>query len=132
MLLVVLGSLTVLASISTTRGEVVPLIGAGMVLNGLMMIAVDPESSTSTPHACAVPCQAPASRVVRATDADRRTMVDELGHAFAAGCLTITEFDQRATAAWAATTRRDLAVLAEDLSRRCRESGSRAWCPLRM
>lgn len=52
---------------------------------------------------------------VRVTDAQRREMVDTLGRAFAAGCLTIGEFEQRVGSAWAAVTRAELATLRADL-----------------
>ncbi len=52
---------------------------------------------------------------LRATDEERRTMVDRLGRGLAVGCLTAAEFEQRASAAWAARTRGDLSDLAADL-----------------
>ena len=53
--------------------------------------------------------------MVRASDMERRTMVEKLGRGLAVGCLTVAEFDQRAAAAWAARTRGELAGLAADL-----------------
>ena len=52
---------------------------------------------------------------VRASDAERDLAVERLERAAAPGRLSLEEFDRRVTAAWAATTRRELATLTRDL-----------------
>jgi hypothetical protein len=52
---------------------------------------------------------------LRASDAERETVVERLQEALSEGRLTVTEFDERTRDAYAATTRGDLAALTEDL-----------------
>lgn len=52
---------------------------------------------------------------LRASDAERETVVERLQVALSEGRLTVTEFDERTRDAYAATTRGDLAALTEDL-----------------
>ena len=52
---------------------------------------------------------------IRASDADREVVVDTLREAFTAGRLTLDEFDERMTAAYAARTWGDLRQLTTDL-----------------
>lgn len=52
---------------------------------------------------------------LRASDAERETVVERLQVALGEGRLTVTEFDERARDAYAATTRADLAALTADL-----------------
>lgn len=52
---------------------------------------------------------------IRVTDAQRHATVALLGRAFAAGCVTAAEFDDRVTAVWAAVTREELAATTADL-----------------
>ena len=57
---------------------------------------------------------------VRASDAERETVVDDLRAHAGEGRLTVEDLDRRLEAVYAATTRRDLAVLTADLPRRPR------------
>jgi hypothetical protein len=52
---------------------------------------------------------------VRASDAERELVVERLQRAVGNGRLTVDEFEQRAAAAYAATTRGQLAELTKDL-----------------
>jgi Domain of unknown function (DUF1707) len=52
---------------------------------------------------------------LRVTHADRQRAVERLGVAMTAGCLTMSEFEERVEAAWAATRRADLDALMRDL-----------------
>ena len=52
---------------------------------------------------------------IRASDHDRESTVEVLREAFTAGRLTLDEFDERTTSAYAAKTWDDLRALAEDL-----------------
>ena len=52
---------------------------------------------------------------IRASDHDRENTVEVLREAYTAGRLTLDEFDERTTSAYAAKTWGDLRALAEDL-----------------
>lgn len=52
---------------------------------------------------------------VRASDADRDATVERLRRALSQGRLSLDEFDERAAAAYAATTHGDLTALIRDL-----------------
>ena len=52
---------------------------------------------------------------IRASDHDRESTVEVLREAYTAGRLTLDEFDERTTSAYAAKTWGDLRVLTEDL-----------------
>jgi Domain of unknown function (DUF1707) len=52
---------------------------------------------------------------IRASDADREVVVDALRDAYTAGRLTLDEFDERMSAAWASKTWGDLRQLTTDL-----------------
>jgi hypothetical protein len=52
---------------------------------------------------------------LRASDAERETVVERLQVALSEGRLSVTEFDERARDAYAAMTRGDLAALTADL-----------------
>lgn len=52
---------------------------------------------------------------VRTSDAERTEAVTRLGRALGQGRLSVEEFDQRVAAAYAATTRGELADLIRDL-----------------
>ncbi|GAA4907671.1 hypothetical protein GCM10023204_10800 [Actinomycetospora succinea] len=52
---------------------------------------------------------------VRASDAEREIVVERLQRAMGNGRLTVAEFDERVAAAYAATTRGQLAELTKDL-----------------
>ena len=54
---------------------------------------------------------------LRVTHDDRQRAVERLGVAMTAGCLTMSEFEERAEAAWAAVHRGDLDSLVRDLPR---------------
>ena len=54
-------------------------------------------------------------RDVRASDAERNAVVERLRRALSQGRLSVEEFDERVTAAYAAKTHGDLAVLTRDL-----------------
>jgi len=54
-------------------------------------------------------------RDVRASDAERDLVVERLQRAVGNGRLTVAEFDERAAAAYAATTRGELAEITKDL-----------------
>ncbi|MEJ2888572.1 DUF1707 SHOCT-like domain-containing protein [Actinomycetospora aeridis] len=54
-------------------------------------------------------------RDVRASDAERELVVERLHRAVGTGRLTVEEFEERAAAAYAATTRGELAELTKDL-----------------
>jgi hypothetical protein len=54
-------------------------------------------------------------RDVRASDAERELTVERLRRAVGNGRLSVEEFDERATAAYAARTRGELADLTRDL-----------------
>ena len=54
-------------------------------------------------------------RDVRASDAERELLVERLQRAVGNGRLTVGEFDERVAAAYAATTRGELAELTKDL-----------------
>ena len=54
-------------------------------------------------------------RDVRASDAERELVVERLQRAVGNGRLTVAEFDERAAAAYAATTRGELAEITKDL-----------------
>lgn len=56
-----------------------------------------------------------ADDAIRASDADREDVVTILGEAYAAGRLTLAEFDQRTSAAFAARTWGELRELTRDL-----------------
>jgi hypothetical protein len=55
------------------------------------------------------------NRLLRAADADRHRTVGQLTEAYAAGRLTLTEFEHRMTAALAARTFDELDGIVEDL-----------------
>ena len=57
----------------------------------------------------------------RASDAERDSVVSDLRAHAAEGRLSVEELDERITAAFAATTRADLAKLIDDLPRRRRD-----------
>jgi uncharacterized protein DUF1707 len=52
---------------------------------------------------------------LRVMHADRQRAVERLGVAMTAGCLTLSEFEERVAAAWAARVRMDLDALMTDL-----------------
>ncbi|MCO7221104.1 DUF1707 domain-containing protein [Klenkia sp. PcliD-1-E] len=52
---------------------------------------------------------------LRAADTDRTDVAEVLGRALQEGRLTVTEYDERLAAAYAARTHADLAVLTSDL-----------------
>jgi hypothetical protein len=54
-------------------------------------------------------------RVIRASDHDRENVVEVLRDAYAAGRLTLAEFDERTTAAYSGKTWNDLRELTADL-----------------
>lgn len=54
-------------------------------------------------------------RDVRASDTERELVVERLQRAMGQGRLSTDEFSERAAAAYAATTRRELAELTRDL-----------------
>lgn len=54
-------------------------------------------------------------RTLRATTDDRERVLAELSAATGRGKLTLGEFEERSAAAWAAVSRRDLAVLPDDI-----------------
>jgi hypothetical protein len=54
-------------------------------------------------------------RVIRASDQDRENVVEVLRDAYAAGRLTLSEFDERTTAAYSGRTWDDLRALTTDL-----------------
>jgi hypothetical protein len=54
-------------------------------------------------------------RELRASDAERQTVVRRLERAFRDGRLTVHEFDERTRSAYSATTRGELDDLTEDL-----------------
>lgn len=54
-------------------------------------------------------------RELRVSDAERQAVARRLERAFRDGRLTVVEFDERTQAAYAATTRRELDDLTEDL-----------------
>jgi hypothetical protein len=54
-------------------------------------------------------------RSIRASDKERESVVDVLRDAYAEGRLTLTEFDERSSAAYDAKTRGDLGGLTHDL-----------------
>jgi Domain of unknown function (DUF1707) len=56
-------------------------------------------------------------RDVRASDADRESVVEQLQRALTQGRLTVSEFDERVQAAYAARTLGALADLTRDLPR---------------
>ena len=56
-------------------------------------------------------------REIRASDAEREKTVAALQHAVGEGRITMAEFEDRASAAYAAKTRADLDVLTADLPR---------------
>jgi hypothetical protein len=60
---------------------------------------------------------AKVQRDLRASDAERQTVVRRLERALREGRLTIVEFDERTQAAYAARTRGELEDLTEDLPR---------------
>ena len=55
------------------------------------------------------------SRDVRASDAERELTAERLRRAMSQGRLSIVEYDERVAAAYAATTRGQLADLTDDL-----------------
>lgn len=55
------------------------------------------------------------SRDVRASDAERELTVEKLQRSMGQGRLSTDEFDERVAAAYAATTRGELADLTRDL-----------------
>jgi hypothetical protein len=57
----------------------------------------------------------PGGPAVRASDAERDQAAEILGVAYAQGCLTRTELDERIDGAYAAKTRADLSDLTGDL-----------------
>jgi hypothetical protein len=71
------------------------------------------EPSDRTPVAPTGPYV--ARRDLRVSDAERRTVVDELRGHFAAGRLDLSEFEERTQAALAARVRGDLHPLLDDL-----------------
>lgn len=54
---------------------------------------------------------------LRASDADREAVVEQLTRAFGEGRISMAEFDVRVEAAYAAKTHADLDVLTADLPR---------------
>jgi hypothetical protein len=58
-----------------------------------------------------------SDRDVRASDAEREAVVEQLQRALAQGRLTVAEFDERVQAAYAARTLGALADLTRDLPR---------------
>jgi hypothetical protein len=52
---------------------------------------------------------------VRASDTDRDTVVEQLQRALGRGRVTMAEFEERVAAAYASTTRGELAALTRDL-----------------
>lgn len=56
-------------------------------------------------------------RNLRASNAEREAVVERLEHAVAEGRITMAEFDERVTAAYAALTHGDLEPLVADLPR---------------
>ena len=60
---------------------------------------------------------AKVQRDLRASDAERQTVIRRLERALREGRLTIVEFDERTQAAYAARTRGELEDLTEDLPR---------------
>jgi hypothetical protein len=56
-------------------------------------------------------------RDLRASDAERETVVEALQSAVGAGRITLAEFEERARAAYKARTRGDLEALTADLPR---------------
>jgi N-acyl-D-aspartate/D-glutamate deacylase len=58
-----------------------------------------------------------SDRDVRASDAEREAVVEQLQRALAQGRLTVSEFDERVQAAYAARTLGALADLIRDLPR---------------
>jgi Domain of unknown function (DUF1707) len=60
---------------------------------------------------------AKVQRDLRASDAERQTVVRRLERALREGRLTIVEFDERTQAVYAARTRGELEDLTEDLPR---------------
>jgi len=54
-------------------------------------------------------------RDVRASDSERELVVERLQRAVGSGRLTVAEFEERVAAAYAATTRGELAELTKDL-----------------
>jgi len=56
-------------------------------------------------------------RDLRASNAEREATVERLQHAVGEGRLTLAEFEERAQAAYAASTRADLDALTADLPR---------------
>jgi Domain of unknown function (DUF1707) len=63
----------------------------------------------------AVPEQRPDTTQLRASDADRQAVVEQLREAHAEGRLDLTEFDDRTRSAYAARTYADLVPLTADL-----------------
>lgn len=66
---------------------------------------------------------------LRASDADRETVVDMLCAAVADGCLTLPELDERVEAALTARTLTELAALIADLRPRSRQPETHAAAP---
>ena len=58
-----------------------------------------------------------SDREVRASDAEREAVVEQLQRALTQGRLTVSEFDERVQAAYAARTLGSLADLTRDLPR---------------
>ena len=58
-----------------------------------------------------------SDRDVRASDADRESVVEQLERALTQGRLTVSEFDERVQAAYGARTLGALADLTRDLPR---------------
>lgn len=58
--------------------------------------------------------------VIRASDSDRENVVEILREAYSTGRLTMAEFDERTTAAFAARTWGDLRKLTSDLPRQAK------------
>jgi len=54
-------------------------------------------------------------REIRASDAERDAVVEQLRRALGQGRLTMDEYDGRVAAAYAAKTRGELALLTQDL-----------------
>lgn len=57
----------------------------------------------------------PSSGEVRASDTERELVVERLSTALERGRLSVDEFDDRVTAAYAAVTRAELVQLTRDL-----------------
>ena len=61
------------------------------------------------------PTARPADPSLRVGDAERGQVIDQLADHHAAGRLTLDEFEERMSSAWAARTGAELEVLVRDL-----------------